>query len=256
MAGTARQGGGLIRRSPTPAPDRRDRLLPRRLRRGLRPALGGPVPRSTSACPASPGSTRWSGSASSPRARHCSRSSSRSRSCIASPRMGPARMARALLVFDALRIVGLLAFAFAGSFAFALAAFWVRAARPLARSARPLDVAERERRGLERPRDRALDDERLRVGRRVGRRARARRDRQRLRDPGRARRLGGGARCRRSALYGRAIRHHGREPELAVGARRPCRLAGVFRGDAASDADLSASGAFFVLKGGTGSQWR
>ena len=33
--------------------------------------------------------------------------------------MGPGRMARALLVFDALRIVGLLAFAFAGSFAFA-----------------------------------------------------------------------------------------------------------------------------------------
>lgn len=37
---------------------------------------------------------------------------------------GPAGMARTLLVFDALRVVGLLAFAFAGSFALALAAFW------------------------------------------------------------------------------------------------------------------------------------
>ena len=39
---------------------------------------------------------------------------------------GPAGMARTLLVLDALRVVGLLAFAFAGSFAFALGAFWGR----------------------------------------------------------------------------------------------------------------------------------
>ena len=47
--------------------------------------------------------------------------------------MGPERMARSLLVFDGLRIIGLLAFAVAGSFAFALAAFWAaRLARSLA----------------------------------------------------------------------------------------------------------------------------
>jgi MFS transporter, DHA3 family, tetracycline resistance protein len=47
--------------------------------------------------------------------------------------MGSERMARSLLVFDALRIVGLLAFAFAGSFALALVAFWgARLARSLA----------------------------------------------------------------------------------------------------------------------------
>jgi len=47
--------------------------------------------------------------------------------------MGPASMARALLVFDALRIAGLVAFALAGSFAFALAAFWgARLTRSLA----------------------------------------------------------------------------------------------------------------------------
>jgi DHA3 family tetracycline resistance protein-like MFS transporter len=47
--------------------------------------------------------------------------------------MGPARMARSLLLFDALRIVGLLAFAFAGSFALAAVAFWgARLARSLA----------------------------------------------------------------------------------------------------------------------------
>ena len=46
---------------------------------------------------------------------------------------GPARMARTLLVFDALRVVGLLAFALAGSFALALAAFWAaRLVRSLA----------------------------------------------------------------------------------------------------------------------------
>jgi hypothetical protein len=47
--------------------------------------------------------------------------------------MGPARLARALLVLDALRIVALLAFALAGSFALAVAAFWgARLARSLA----------------------------------------------------------------------------------------------------------------------------
>ena len=46
---------------------------------------------------------------------------------------GPAGMARTLLVLDALRVVGLLAFAFAGSFAFALGAFWgARLVRSLA----------------------------------------------------------------------------------------------------------------------------
>lgn len=46
---------------------------------------------------------------------------------------GSARMARTLLVFDALRVVGLLAFAFAGSFVLALAAFWgARLTRSLA----------------------------------------------------------------------------------------------------------------------------
>ena len=46
---------------------------------------------------------------------------------------GPAGMARTLLVFDALRVLGLLAFAFAGSFALALAAFWAaRLTRSLA----------------------------------------------------------------------------------------------------------------------------
>ncbi len=38
--------------------------------------------------------------------------------------LGPAQLARTLLLLDALRIVGLAAFAFAGSFALALAAFW------------------------------------------------------------------------------------------------------------------------------------
>lgn len=48
-------------------------------------------------------------------------------------RLSPRGMARALFVFDALRIVGLLAFALAGSFAVALAAFWAaRLARSLA----------------------------------------------------------------------------------------------------------------------------
>ena len=47
--------------------------------------------------------------------------------------MGPERMARSLLLFDALRLVGLLVFAVAGSFALALAAFWAaRLARSLA----------------------------------------------------------------------------------------------------------------------------
>jgi hypothetical protein len=47
--------------------------------------------------------------------------------------MGPQRLARSLLVFDALRILALLAFAFAGSFALAVAAFWgARLARSLA----------------------------------------------------------------------------------------------------------------------------
>jgi DHA3 family tetracycline resistance protein-like MFS transporter len=47
--------------------------------------------------------------------------------------LGPERLARALLVFDSLRIVALLAFALAGSFALAVAAYWgARLARSLA----------------------------------------------------------------------------------------------------------------------------
>jgi DHA3 family tetracycline resistance protein-like MFS transporter len=47
--------------------------------------------------------------------------------------MGPERLARSLLLFDSLRIVALLAFALAGSFALAVAAFWgARLARSLA----------------------------------------------------------------------------------------------------------------------------
>lgn len=47
--------------------------------------------------------------------------------------MGPERLARSLLVFDALRIVALLAFALAGSFAVAVGAYWgARLARSLA----------------------------------------------------------------------------------------------------------------------------
>lgn len=47
--------------------------------------------------------------------------------------MAPQRMARSLLAFDALRVAALLVFAFAGSFAFGVAAFWgARLARSLA----------------------------------------------------------------------------------------------------------------------------
>jgi MFS transporter, DHA3 family, tetracycline resistance protein len=47
--------------------------------------------------------------------------------------LGPERLARALLLFDSMRIVALLAFAVAGSFALAVAAFWgARLARSLA----------------------------------------------------------------------------------------------------------------------------
>jgi MFS transporter, DHA3 family, tetracycline resistance protein len=47
--------------------------------------------------------------------------------------LGPERLARALLVFDALRVVALLGFALAGSFALAVAAYWgARLARSLA----------------------------------------------------------------------------------------------------------------------------
>ena len=47
--------------------------------------------------------------------------------------MGSERMARSLLAFDGLRIVGLLTFAFAGSFALALVAFWGAASRARSR---------------------------------------------------------------------------------------------------------------------------
>ena len=43
--GHGRQGGTLIRRNPLLLADRRHRVLPRRLGRGLRPAMGGALPR-------------------------------------------------------------------------------------------------------------------------------------------------------------------------------------------------------------------
>ena len=131
-------------------------------------------------------------------------------------RLSPAGMARTLLVSDSLRIVALLAFAFATSFAVALVTLLGGARRSLARGARVFDLAQRERRGLARACHGALDDERLRLGGRVGRRPGAR---------------ASSATCSASAprspasaivltpalaLYGRAIRHHGREPELGA----------------------------------------
>jgi DHA3 family tetracycline resistance protein-like MFS transporter len=126
----------------------------------------------------------------------------------------PARMARALLLFDALRLAGLLAFALAGSFALALTAFWgARLARSLARPVHSTWLNAN------------VEDSRIRatvlsmtnvfesagewgggpvlggVGNTFGVRAA----------------IGGAALALLPALglYGRAIRHHGREPALA-----------------------------------------
>jgi DHA3 family tetracycline resistance protein-like MFS transporter len=129
--------------------------------------------------------------------------------------MGPARMARSLLVFDALRIVGLLAFALAGSFAVALAAFWAaRLARSLAAPVHSTwlnaNVAD--------SRVRATVLSMTNVFESAG-------------EWGGGPALGGignvlGIRAAIAgsaaallpalALYGRAIRHHGRVPEVAV----------------------------------------
>ena len=129
--------------------------------------------------------------------------------------MGPARMARSLFVFDALRIVGLLAFALAGSFAIALAAFWgARLARSLAAPVHSTwlnaNVAD--------SRVRATVLSMTNVFESAG-------------EWGGGPALGGignvfGIRAAIAgsaaalvpalALYGRAIRYHGREPELAV----------------------------------------
>jgi DHA3 family tetracycline resistance protein-like MFS transporter len=129
--------------------------------------------------------------------------------------MGPARMARSLLVFDVLRIAGLLAFALAGSFAFALAAFWVaRLARSLAAPVHSTWVNA----NVEDSSVRATVLSMTNVFESAG-------------EWGGGPVLGGignvfGVRAAlvgsaaalvpALALYGRAIRHHGREPELAA----------------------------------------
>jgi DHA3 family tetracycline resistance protein-like MFS transporter len=127
---------------------------------------------------------------------------------------GPGRMARALLLFDALRLAALLAFAFAGSFALALAAFWgARLARSLANPVHSTWLNAN------------VEDSRVRatvlsmtnvfgsagewgggpvlggIGNVFGVRAA----------------IGGAALALLPALglYGRAVRHHGREPALA-----------------------------------------
>ena len=79
-----------------------------------------------------------------------------------------------LFWLDGVMVVTTLAFAFAGDFAAAVLAYWgICVARSLAGSDL-LDVAQREHRGLERARDGHLHDESRRLGRRVGRRPRAR----------------------------------------------------------------------------------
>ena len=129
--------------------------------------------------------------------------------------MGPARMARSLLVFDALRIAGLLAFALAGSFAFALAAFWgARLARSLAAPVHSTWLNANVKDSSVRATVLSMTNVFESAGEWGGGPA-----------------LGGignvfGVRAAIAgsaaalvpalALYGRAIRHHGREPELAA----------------------------------------
>jgi MFS family permease len=129
--------------------------------------------------------------------------------------MGPARMAQSLLVFDAFRIVGLMAFALAGSFAFALVAFWgARLARSLAAPvhstwlnanvedssvrATVLSMTNVFESGGEWGGGPVLGG----IGNLFGVRAA----------------LAGSALALLPALglYGRAVRHHGREPDLAA----------------------------------------
>jgi hypothetical protein len=129
--------------------------------------------------------------------------------------MGPARMARALLWFDVLRIAGLLAFALAGSFAFALAAFWgARLARSLAAPVHSTwlnaNVADSSVRATVLSMTNVFESAGEwgggpalgGVGNAFGIRAA----------------LAGSALALLPVLglYGRAIRHHGREPELSA----------------------------------------
>ena len=128
-------------------------------------------------------------------------------------------MARGLLVFDALRVVGLLAFAFAGSFAVAVAFFWLaRLARSLAAPVRSTWLNA----NVEDSKIRATVLSMTNVFESAG-------------EWGGGPVLGGignvfGVRAAIAGsaiallpalgLYGRAIRHHGREPELAVESTR------------------------------------
>jgi DHA3 family tetracycline resistance protein-like MFS transporter len=128
--------------------------------------------------------------------------------------LGPERLARTLLVFDSLRMVALLGFAFAGSFALAVATFWgARLARSLATPVRQTwlnaNVEESSIRATvismtnvfesagEWGGGPALGG----VGNALGVRAA----------------IAGSALALAPALvlYGRALAHHGREPELA-----------------------------------------
>jgi MFS transporter, DHA3 family, tetracycline resistance protein len=129
--------------------------------------------------------------------------------------MGAARMARALLCFDVLRIVGLLAFALAGSFAFALAVFWgARLARSLAAPVHSTwlnaNVADSSVRATVLSMTNVFESAGEwgggpalgGIGNAFGIRAA----------------LAGSALALLPVLglYGRAIRHHGREPELSA----------------------------------------
>jgi MFS transporter, DHA3 family, tetracycline resistance protein len=129
--------------------------------------------------------------------------------------MGPGRMARALLVFDAFRVAGLLAFALAGSFAFALAAFWgARLARSLAAPVHSTwlnaNVADSSVRATVLSMTNVFESAGEwgggpalgGIGNAFGIRAA----------------LAGSALALLPVLglYGRAIRHHGREPELSA----------------------------------------
>jgi DHA3 family tetracycline resistance protein-like MFS transporter len=129
--------------------------------------------------------------------------------------IGPERLARSLLVFDALRIVGLLSFALAGSFALALAAFWgARLARSLAAPVHATWLNA----NVEDSSVRATVLSMTNVFESAG-------------EWGGGPALGGignafGVRAALAgsavallpalALYGRAVRHHGRDPDLAT----------------------------------------
>jgi MFS transporter, DHA3 family, tetracycline resistance protein len=129
--------------------------------------------------------------------------------------MGPRRLARSLLVCDGLRIAGLLAFAFAGSFAVALGAFWAaRLVRSLAAPVRSTwlnaNVSDSSVRATVLSMTNVFESAGEwgggpalgGIGNVFGIRAA----------------LAGSAAALLPALalYGRAMRRHGREPELAV----------------------------------------